>query len=58
MESFKYARLCLHGTTNLLAIHIWSIRPYNNLVKVKTTIKSGNNQKLSRKLPKEIVEAI
>ena len=38
--------------------YLVSIRPYNELLKMKTTTKTGNNQKLIRKLPEESVEAI
>ena len=54
----KYAELCLHGTTGLLTIHFWSISPYNKLLKMKTTKKTGNNQNVSRKVPEESVETI
>ena len=33
-------------------------KPYNKLLKIKTTTKTGNNQKLSRKVPEESVEAV
>ena len=50
----KYAKLRLHATKSLLAIHICSIRPYNRLLKMKT----DNKQKFRRKVPEESVAAI
>ena len=40
------------------AVHILSIGPYNKLLTMKTTTKTDNNQKFSRKVPEESVEAI
>ena len=34
------------------------LKPYNKLLTMKTTTKTGKNQKFSRKVPEEIVEAI
>ena len=43
---------------NKLAIHNWPIGLYNKLLKMKTTTKTGSNQKFSRKVPEERFEAI
>ena len=42
---------------NKFANHISSIRPYNELLTMETTKKTGKNQKFN-KVPEEIVEAI
>ena len=43
---------------NLFANHISTIRPFNKLLTMKTTTETGKNQKFSRKVPEENVEAI
>ena len=56
-DSTKYAKVCLRETTSLSVVHILSIRPYKKLLAMKTTTKTGNNQKFSRKVRDEKVEA-
>ena len=57
-ESTKHAKVSLRGTTSFSVLHILSKRPYKKLLAMKTTTKTGNNQKFSRKVRDEKVEAI
>ena len=52
-EASKHAKLSLDGTTSLVSFHNSSIGPYNKLLTMKTTKKTGKNQKFSRKLAEQ-----
>ena len=47
MEASKNAKLCLDWIKSIFAIQISSIRPYNNLLTMKTTTKTGKKPKNS-----------
>ena len=56
-EASKHAKLSLDGKTSSFANHISSNTSYNKFLTMKTKTETGKNQKLSRKVPEENVEA-
>ena len=58
-KSTKNAKLCLHGTSSLFSIQNSSITLYNQqIITDENNNKDSQNQKISRKVPEESVEAI